>query len=365
MRRWSVWAASVGACAATACGGGAAGPGERPVVISVAPAPLDPANPANNQAGQLSYCGGWELSSDDAGWGGFSGLELNSPKLLGPTRLVAVTDQGDRLDFTVTFEPPFDQDRLNLSVASAQFSALLGEDGKPFAAKVHADAEGLALMGDRLMVSFERNHRILDYSAGSKNALPRPLAALDAQGIDPNKGWEGLTAYQGALLAGLEAAETAPNGEPAYPVWRIEEGEDGAWRSAKAFHIAAEDGFGLTGMATLPHDQGVVVLLRSYEPGRGNEAIIRRIAAHELEQTDPTPPASPLEGEEWARLGFDLTTDNFEALAVQPMPMVRENSDTVAQQNVRLWLMSDDNFNERQRTLLMCFSAWLDVPMKG
>ena len=91
----------------------------------------------------------------------------------------------------------------------------------------------------------------------------------------------------------------------------------------------------------------VIVLERGFTRQHGSEIRLRRIGAAAIEAD------AVLDGEVVAELRPLLNVDNFEAL----------DSRVDSSGAVLLYLLSDDNFNERQRTLLMLFA--LEEPSTG
>ncbi len=83
----------------------------------------------------------------------------------------------------------------------------------------------------------------------------------------------------------------------------------------------------------------VILLERSYSKERGNRVRLMLLEAASLV------PDARLLPTELARLEPPATVDNMEAVAVHPGPGGE----------VLLYLMSDNNFNQGQRTLLMQF----------
>jgi hypothetical protein len=70
---------------------------------------------------------------------------------------------------------------------------------------------------------------------------------------------------------------------------------------------------------------------------------ITRIAANSLNSNE-------LRVTEWARFAPPMRLDNFEAIAAARAPGG----------GLRIYILSDDNFSDQQRTLLYAFDAALD-----
>jgi hypothetical protein len=102
--------------------------------------------------------------------------------------------------------------------------------------------------------------------------------------------------------------------------------------------FATTRNFKPTSLATLPGGD-VMVLERSYSVLAGPAARLSLVDAEMIV------PGALLTGREIARISPPLTVDNFEGLAL------REDGDG----RLLVYLVSDDNFNPLQRTLLLMF----------
>ena len=276
--------------------------------IAITAEPTGPA-PGTEMAPRWTFAGGYKLTSAET-----SRLHgLSDLKVWSDGRLLAVGDQGDLLEARLTSDP---KGWLS-GLTSATLKPVLGEDGQPITAKGDReyDAEGIAEFpnGDRL-ISLEQHDRIYVYPRGQ--AVPR-LAPLPKTAITFNKGVEALAAWPAggadAYLAGIEGT-----------------GEVFLCRlSADCAPFAKVDleGLELTSLAPLPGG-GLAYLLRTYNPISGNRIIVKVMdkAGREVDRLQIARPAA---------------VDNFEGLAAVERP-----------KGVRFFLISDDNFNSGQQTLL-------------
>jgi hypothetical protein len=278
--------------------------------------------------GRLRFRGGLELSSSQETFGGFSGLEV-----LDEDRLLAVSDNG------LWFEARLDlgEDGTLVGLADARVALMRDEDGQPLDGKEAADAEGLTHLPDgRFAVSFEQTQTIRIYDInrdgpfGAARAGPR-LAGVAR--LPRNSGLEAIAAGEdGALLVGAEG------GDGVAPLWRI--ALDAGEPAAPRIGYALRAGYSLTGMDRAP-DGAFVALERFYAPVIGARARITRFPAAALNARGE----SLREVAELALLAPPLAIDNFEAIAT-----TRSVDGTT-----RLYILSDDNFSDRQRTLLLAF----------
>ena len=122
--------------------------------------------------GGMSFTSGLQLISSDPDFGGLSGLDFDAPS----DSLISVSDLGSWYVF---------QSRP-AAVGSAFTGPLHSLDGKPLAvalgsnrhgATYLADAEAVTRAGGSLLVSFERKHRIWQYTELRGNASTLALGA--------------------------------------------------------------------------------------------------------------------------------------------------------------------------------------------
>ena len=251
------------------------------------------------------------------------GLILRGPGLHGLSdlkmqgdRAWVVSDFGDLVRFTLRLDR---NGRLS-SADSAVSRPLTGPDGAVLTPKANADAEGLALLPDgRVLISFERDHRIWSYGVGAND---RPVLVStprhpfeDNQGLEglapaPDGRWLALGEAGGAWLCDADACEPLPNAPTAYT-----------------------DGFLTTGADVDPAG-GWFIVQRLFTPPLNMQSRVRRMAP------DGTLSA-PL-----IHLRPPASTDNFEGIAAVPTAT-----------GTRVYLLSDDNDNFVQKTLLLAFDV--------
>lgn len=259
----------------------------------------------------VSYAGGLVLRGPELH--GLSDLKVTGadPSEL---RAWAVSDFGHLVRFSIRL----DRNGRLTSADDATNRPLTGPDGAVLAPKENADAEGLALLpnGD-VLVSFERDHRVWSYGSGASER-PRLVSTPrhpfgDNQGIEglaaaPDGGWLALGEAGGAWLCHDTDCEALPNAPTAYT-----------------------DGFLTTGADVDPAG-GWFIVQRLFTPPLNMQARVRHMA-----------PDGTL-SEPLIHLRPPASTDNFEGIAV-----VETATGT------RLYLLSDDNDNFVQKTLLLAF----------
>lgn len=281
------------------------------IVVAAVTVPLNPQDLAQNRIGDFHYVGGLALTSPDtARFHGLSDMEISADG-----RLSAISDEGDLLSARLSF----DSQGRPTGLTDAALSVLSDLDGKPLQGKLEADAEGMALLanGDRL-VSFEQRHRIWLYPAagGPPRAVPSPDTQFPANG--------GMEALSAVPSLGSDAYVTA--GEDSGETWTCRVSTSCV--QGPSIPKAAE--FGLVAVARMPAGR-TAWLLRAWDPLRGSRVSLTiRDSAREIARLD---------------LARPLTVDNFEGLEAIPG---RDGT-------IRFYLLSDDNFQSSQRTLLLAF----------
>jgi len=290
--------------------------------LRATPVPLDPRDPSHITVGELRYLAGFGLRGDAADWGGLSGLWL-APDGSG---LLAVSDLGWWLRARLRHDAA---DRL-IAVEAAELTPLLDEAGRPLAGKALHDAEELARDADgSLLVAFERTHRLRRYrdpaAAAEPVETPAAMAALAG-----NAGIEAMAVLGDGrwVLLSEGAADAADD----IRGWLR---DDSGWTEIA---LARTDGFEATGLALLP-DGDLLLLERRYTNLSGPAARLSVLPQSAIR------PGARLTGREIAVLRLPLSVDNFEAVAA------RRATDG----GTLVYLLSDDNRNALQRTLLLQF----------
>lgn len=287
----------------------AAGPG---ITITAVPVPLNPQDAKQDRIGDFVYAGGLQLSSDQtARLHGLSDLRVTADG-----KLLTLSDEGDLLETRVILDKA---GRL-IGVGPGKLTVLTGPDGKPLQGKEEADSEGLAVLpnGDRL-VSFEAIDRILLYPA--KGGAPRVVNAPVAAGFPPNGGMEALAfapavGPDGYIAAGEDSGET----------WTCRVSAP----CVKGSTLEKPVEFGVVAVNPLP-DGHVAWLFRAWDPVRASRITLKIMGpSGEVARLDISRP---------------LTVDNIEGVSAVP------NKDG----STRFYLLSDDNFSNSQKTILLAF----------
>ncbi len=247
---------------------------------------------------------------------------LSDLKLVGNDGFVAVSDKGELVRGRIEL------DATGQLVGLSQWRSrrLTLGDGQPINEKIDGDAEGLALLanGD-LLVSFEGNHRIWNYGPLDDMRLPTSMV----RPVWPFGGNEGM-----------EALASSGSG------WRVGGETGGLWdcqallaptctlvRMPPDEPLKVSD-YRTTGMDRDPDGRGWWVVQRAYTPPMDVRARVRRMGE------------DGALGPVLVELKLPATTDNFEGIAA-----------TKRDGKTRLYIVSDDNENPLQRTLMLAFDV--------
>ena len=263
----------------------------------------------------VSFAGGWQLTADNAGFGGLSDLALDKDG-----NLLAVVDDGAFVWIGLSNGAPD---------GTGKIAYMLGADGNLLQGKALGDAEGLAIRDGLAMVSFERTHRVSAFALDACGAAAREaeVSALPdtfaGRTVGENSGAEALTVTpEGNILFGFETVENGVS-----PIGAVTGPDTAGWTGEMAPNPA---GYAFVGFDTVKTGAGdeTFWLFRSYDPIRGNRNVL-----------------SWNGGDTSVVITRPLATDNYEGITATDLG----NGVT------RVWIISDDNFNPKQRTLLLAF----------
>jgi hypothetical protein len=297
-----------------------------PIVVRAAAVALSERDASLTSVGALDFRGGLHLTSTHAQFGGWSGLHVTDD---GAT-LTTIGDEGRWLTARLEYDPA---GRL-AGLGGAELGVLRGLDGEPLEDKRAQDAESLVRLPDGAwLVGFEHWHRLWTYRIGPRPLDGRPTTFTMPPGIEAapvNGGLEAVAVLpDGRLVAITE--EMADNGLLFGWV-----GRDGQW---EALRYRPEGAPAPSAAAALPSGD-LLVLERAYAPLIGNTIRLRLVPAAQLA------PGAVLSGRLLAEIKRPLTVDNFEGIATRR----NEKGETL------VYILSDDNYNPVQRTLLLMFA---------
>ncbi len=275
---------------------------------------LNEEQPTLSNVGALSFIGGWALTADNDDFGGFSGMVIED----NGKKLVAISDQGD------LFHADIDVADENLFVSEGKLQSF-AQGSK--ADKIDYDAESIIKSGDGYIVSFEQKHRLMKVTGGT--AVPYTVAA-DLSDMADNGGLEAIAQLKNGDM--LLFAEHGLDVKGALPAW-ITNAE-----KSRTLRFLTPDNYSPTDAAALPNGD-VLLLMRHFSALDGVSAKVMLIKAADIEDAGDLTPV------ELAHLEPPFTVDNMEAMDIVP----------TGNGGARIYMMSDDNFSFRQRTLFMVF----------
>ena len=295
--------------------------------IALVPLPLDAANPGRAKVGALAFLEAWELRSDNGDFGGISALVA-----LRDGRFLGVSDAGALIGFGLT---------NNITVDRPFIAALPGAFGKDVGYE-DRDSEGIAYdpASGRIWVSYEYRHAIRRFPASLArvDGLVRPAAM---RRWPSNKGTEALVRMQdGRFLAFAEGGAD----DNVYPAIQFSGDPVEPGTTSFPFKYRPAQGYRVTDASQLP-DGRLLVLERRIGVPEGFTAKLLLLDPVKIKRD------AIVSGEVIATLQPPLLVDNMEGLA-----LTQEDGRTI------VWLISDNNFNAIQRTILMKFA--LDLPNK-
>jgi hypothetical protein len=304
-----------------------------PVSIEVKARPLPAFDTRDHQHvhfGSLEYRSGLILTSGFRGFGGLSGIRLDTKG----ERFISFSDKGSWFTGRIVY-----QGREMTGLADVEAAPMLGPDGRPITTRGWFDSESIALDGSFVYIGLERVNQVLrfDFSKGFTRSrgevVPMPPAVKK---LPFNKGLEALVfvpkgfALAGTLIAISERGLDSKGNLIAFLVGGPTPGQ---------FSVRRTNDFDVSDAVLLPSGD-LLVLERKFSWSTGIGIRIRRIALKSVAPDAVVDGPSIFD----ADLGHEI--DNMEGIDAHVTP----EGDTV------LTMVSDDNFSIIQRTLLLQFT---------
>ena len=320
------------ACSLAPSAAFAAGPGFRS--IEVAGKPIERFLPTSEETrfGALEFRGGLELTAPTLDFAALSGIDFATDG-----RLYMVTDRG----YWVRARPIITDGRL-VGIADVALAPILNHAGDPVSGKKWSDAEGLRFTGkngrETALVVFERSNDVRAF-AGPDFPLSRSVDVPLPAGTRKMSGRDGAEAIAVAPAASPVAGAMVVIAE----VLRDAAGNSQAWivggPEAGSFAVTRPGGYDVDDADFLP-DGDLLILERRFGLPLGLSIRIRRIPGDDIR------PGRTIDGEVIFEAALTHQIDNMEGLAVTEGP----GGETL------LALVSDNNLNPLQRTLLLLFA---------
>lgn len=288
---------------------------------------FDRLQPDRNVFGKLQFIGGLELTSpDNEAFGGLSGFSWQSAD-----RFVAISDEGRYMSARLMLA-----DGRPVGIDQARMDKLppIAKDKKYF----KRDSEGLDIVGNNVWVSYEGSDRLAIYRPQSSGKLNLSKTLYPGKAIarlnKGNKGFESIAVGpEGSAHAGSVVILSENVIKKTVRGWIFKDGRYHAFTLPQVGELRPTD-------AAFLANGDLVFVERSFSLLGGLKIQLRRILAKDLV------PGAIAKTETLFRGDLRYELDNIEGLAVQSLP----DGSSI------LTLISDDNFNSLQRTLLLQFS---------
>ncbi|NEJ70247.1 hypothetical protein GR197_06800 [Rhizobium phaseoli] len=280
--------------------------------------------------GSLEFLGGLEMVSSKALFGSLSAIRFRPDQ----KHFVVVLDTGQWLTGSIERDL---KGRLS-GLSNVEITPMKNIAGRSFEGKGHMDAEGLALDGNRVLVSFEQDHRVDVYpdpgftDSGAIVTLP---ILIPRKMLSDNRGIETITVapasspLKGGVVIVSERGLDSDGNRVAAILNSPLKGR---------FSVARDGSFDITDGAFLPNGD-LLLLERRFNMAEGIGMRIRRIKGGDIR------PGAVVDGELLLEGNFNSQIDNMEGL----------DTFQAADGSTHIILVSDDNHSILQRNLMLEF----------
>lgn len=336
------------------CGGVSGSPAPEAINLTVNTFAEQSPDPTKRKFGELTFIASYQLSSTDPRFGGLSGLDI-----LADDKLLAVSDAGRFVWI--------DLSRDGVVPVAARLAPMRDASGKLLDGASGAGSEGLAVNGGMALVSFEGEDRVLSFDIGRCGAGARGAPIVfDNYGLSLRDAFDDARVEVGASNGSEPLAVT----NDWYMFAGIEK-KVGHFNFLSGRPIEAEPHFNLRVGVSAPEFAGLDILADQRRNGAIRAFLVHRSADNADSPTlitetdmirfiDPNARGGGGEMGERARWRFSETgwremakldrlgsAESYEGIAAKQLPDGR----------VRLYLISDDDFNGAKRTVLTIFDA--------
>ena len=293
-----------------------------PVELKSTKINLFPTDFENISLNKLKFVSGIEIKSNHPDFGGLSGIIINEDK-----SLIVVGDRG----IWLTGKIKIDENGKLVEIINGRLGHLKDNENNPLykLGKSYTDAESIEPYNNKFVVSFERKHRILifnDIFSHSEIFYDR-IKYLD---LPDNGGIEAMAPLKNNSIFLLSENLIHPDDKIA--------GYLLSDNKLKKVYVKKNGSFKPTDMSSLP-EGNILLLERSFSPLRGASA---RISIIKYEDLKPNSVILPLTLD---TLKPPMVVDNFEGIS-----FLKLNDG-----GYYIFILSDDNFNFLQKTLLYQF----------
>jgi hypothetical protein len=290
--------------------------------IALTPLMLDAERPKLKTVGGLTFLKAWRLKSSNSDFGGISALVA-----LRDGRFAGLSDAGTLIGFGLT----------NDTQADHPFIAPLPGTMGPEINYEDKDSEGIAYdpASGQFWISYEGKHAIRRFTP-SFSRIDGKFTAREMRLWGRNSGAEAIVRLPGGRFAVFSEGMDMPDGSYMALLFSGDPVEPGT--SYFPFGYRPPKGFKATDAGMLP-DGRMLLLNRRIGFPEGFSAKLTVIDPATIQR------GKTVQGELIATLKSPLLVDNMEGLAI-----TQENGRTV------IWMISDNNFNIWQQTILMKFA---------
>ena len=293
-----------------------------PVELKSTKINLFPTDFENISLNKLKFVSGIEIKSNHPDFGGLSGIIINEDK-----SLIVVGDRG----IWLTGKIKIDENGKLVEIINGRLGHLKDNENNPLykLGKSYTDAESIEPYNNKFVVSFERKHRILifnDIFSHSEIFYDR-IKYLD---LPDNGGIEAMAPLKNNSIFLLSENLIHPDDKIA--------GYLLSDNKLKKVYVKKNGSFKPTDMSSLP-EGNILLLERSFSPVRGASA---KISVIKYEDLKPNSVILPLTLD---TLKPPMVVDNFEGIS-----FLKLNDG-----GYYIFILSDDNFNFLQKTLLYQF----------
>ena len=306
------------------CLGGSTPGAPSPVVsqrltITSTPVLLDSSNPSRRRVGALTYLGGWKLTSDVRAFGGLSALDVNG------NRITTVSDIGAIIRFRFG--------RFG-AVSNADLKRVPSGCG-PVVRKSDNDTESLTHDDARQTWWIGMEWRNVICRTDGNFSHGKGVAPQEIAGWPKKRGPETLLRLSDGQF--LTIAEQGIDNGAVHPAVLFDRDPVDPTAHPITLGYRPPVGFDPTDAAQLP-DGRILVLNRRFALDSLFTGVLVLLDPSAMKQSDV------LTGRVIARFEPPVISDNFEGLSI-----TTENGRLI------VWIVSDDNYERWQRTLLLKF----------
>lgn len=290
--------------------------------ITLIPLELNPENPKQKKVGRLLFQNAWELTSVNPNFGGISALNR-----LEDGRFIGVSDAGTLIGFGLKGDDTADRPFL---------APLPGATGEELTFR-DKDSEAIAYDADsgRFWVAYEFRNAVRRFSrsfARTERFVQPPLM----QKWSANSGPEAIVRLKDGRFIIFSEGYDLPDGSYEAILFSGDPTLDGS--ASASFGYNPPDGYKVTDAVQLP-DGNLLILHRRISFPAGFTVKLGILDPNSIIANER------ISSEEIASLAPPLLVDNLEGITLS-----EEDGKTI------IWMISDNNFNIFQRTILMKFA---------